>query len=217
MYLFKENKKVKIIFIICIAIFILTILIFLVKNNYKKNNLGNNMCNKSIEEIEKYILNISSYKAKMEVKIESNKNTNKYIIMQEYIAPNKFKQVVLEPENIKNLEIIYDGNNLSISNSKLSLNVIYKNYPYIVENDLSLNSFISDYKENKGSTFEEKGKIVLETKPNNENNYRYKKRLYIDKKADKIEKLLIEDINEKTLVYILYNEIKINDLDKIMH
>ena len=42
--------------------------------------------------------------------------------------------------------------------------------------------------------------------------YAYKKQLYLSKATSKPTKLIINDINEKNLVYILYNEIKINDL-----
>ena len=74
-----KNKRI----LICIVIVIFVVLIFLIffiKNHYKIFETGNNMSNKSIEEIEKYILNISSYEAKVSVTVESNKNTNKYVI-----------------------------------------------------------------------------------------------------------------------------------------
>ena len=40
------------------------------------------------------------------------------------------------------------------------------------------------------------------------------KKLYIDKNTAKPIKMEIEDINQKVLVYILYNEIKINSINK---
>lgn len=209
--LYKEQGKRKSFIIVIVMAIMIIILLFLIKNNYKKINLGNNMSNKSIEEIEEYILNISSYEAKVEVTIESNKNINKYVLEQKYIVPNKFKQTVLAPENIKNIEITYDGKSLRISNSKLNLNSIYGEHNYIADNSLCLDSFIADYKVNNGTIYEEKEKIILETKTNNDNNYRFNKKLYINKKTATIEKLEVEDINEKTLVYILYNEIKINE------
>ena len=63
-------------------IVIITFLAFFIKNNYKNLKVGNNMSNKSIEEIEEYILNISSYEAKIEMIVNSNKTTNKYVILQ---------------------------------------------------------------------------------------------------------------------------------------
>ena len=78
-------KNKKIIFISILVLAIVSILIFiLLKTNYKNKNFGNNMSNKNLEEIEKYILDISSYTAKMDVTVESNKNTNKYVMEQRY-------------------------------------------------------------------------------------------------------------------------------------
>ena len=90
-------KKFLIIFIIIILILCL---VFFIKNNYKTKNIGNNI-NKSADNLKEYILNISSYKANIEVTVYSNKNENKYIINQEYTTPNVCKQEVVEPTNIK--------------------------------------------------------------------------------------------------------------------
>ena len=48
----------------------------------------------------------------------------------------------------------------------------------------------------------------------NTNKYNTYKKLYLDKKTAKPIKMEIEDINKKMLVYILYNEIKINSINK---
>ena len=59
------------------------------------------MNNKSADEIEEYILNMNSYKAKAEITINSNKNTNKYLITEQYTnQDNTYKKEILEPENI---------------------------------------------------------------------------------------------------------------------
>lgn len=210
-------KKKRILTVIILILIILLFYIFFVKNNYKNLNSGNNMTNKSIEEVEKYILDISSYEARVSVTVESNKNINKYILKQEYIKPNKFKQIVLEPSSIEGLEIVYDGENLNVNNTKLNLSKVYKNYKYLTNNFLCLESFISEYKtekeKSKTKLYEKDNEVVLEI--NSETNkYISNKKLYIDKKTGNPTKLLIEDVNEKTLIYILYTEIKINDLNK---
>ena len=71
-----RNRKVIITIFVCIGLIASLILYFFYKNNYKTINLGNNI-NKSAEDIENYILNISSYEAKATIEVKSNKNTNK--------------------------------------------------------------------------------------------------------------------------------------------
>lgn len=209
-------KNKKIIFISILVLAIVSILIFiLLKTNYKNKNFGNNMSNKNLEEIEKYILDISLYTAKMDVTVESNKNTNKYVMEQRYEKGKKSKQKILEPANIEGLEIIYEDNKLTINNAKDNLKTMYENYPNLMENCLWLNAFIEDYKteknEGKVSIVEKNGKVIMATKTRNENNrYIYSKELHIDKEAGKIEKLVVQDINKKNLIYILYNEITVN-------
>ena len=211
-----KNKR-NLILVFLIFIVIIIILIFLLKNNYKISNLGNNMSNKNIEEIEKYILDISSYEATIDVTVESNKNTNKYLIKQEYIKDTISKQTVLEPSNIEGMEIIYKNNTLKLNNTRLNLSSVYENYNFAVDNYMWLDSFIQDYKNGKESnntTLKEENDIVtMKVNLQNQNNkYICNKTLYIDKKAGKPTKLVIQDINKKNLVYILYNEITLNGL-----
>ena len=214
----KTYDKKKIVTTIIIACIILISLIIFINMYYKNKNIGNNMSNKNIEEIEEYILNISSYKAKIEVKVESNKNSNKYILEQEYKKDNYSQQTVLEPSNIENMTMKYENNTLKLNYSKLNLSKIYESYTDLMNNYLWLNSFIEDYKgakESNDAIIKEEGKLILmETKTRNSNNkYVYNKQLTIDKETGKPSKLLIQDINKKNLVYILYNEITFNGLN----
>ena len=142
-----RTKNKRIIFLILIIILILMFfLINILKNNYKNLKTGNNITNKSKEEIEQYILNISSYEAKVSVTIESNKNTNSYVLIQRYVAPNKSSQTVLEPANIEGMQLYYDGNNLTITNTRLNLSKVYENYNYLSNNYLCLETFVNEYK-----------------------------------------------------------------------
>ena len=212
-------KKQKTIIFISIAIVILLLVLFFIIFSLKSNkfqNFGNTMSNKSVKEIEEYILNISSYEAKIEVTVKSNKNTNAYCINQKYMQPNIAKQEILEPSNIEGLQTIYDGNQLQIINSKLKANTIYENYPYMAENDLWLSSFCEDYKKDDKSICEEnENEIIMQTSKRKQDNLDpVKKTLKIDKKTGKPTELTIKDSNEKNTVYILYKEIKINGLKR---
>ncbi len=206
-------KKSKII-IFLIIIILLAIILFLVfsKNTAKVFKNGNT---KTSQEIVDYILNISSYNLKVTVEVNSNKNSNKYILKQQFVSPNISKQEVIEPSNIAGIKITNDGTNLKLENSNLNLNTIFENYNYLGDNCLDLICFIQDYKENPESQFiEEENQIIMKTKSENENRYTKNKVLYIDKQTCKPTKLEIKDNNEKTTVYILYNEVEINSTNK---
>lgn len=197
----KLNKKI-IIFIIIIILLIL--IIFFFTNKTKKIKFGNNS---SSQEIIDNILNISSYETVIEVEINSNKNTNKYIIKQKYIAPDISEQEIIEPENIQGIKIIKNKNELKIENSKYNLSKIYNDYEYMTDNCLDLNTFIENYKLNGKEIYEEKdNEIILCI----ETNHKYNKyiELYISKETGKPTKMEIKDNSKNTLIYILYREVK---------
>lgn len=205
-----KGKKI-FIFITILILFIIIIMFFFI-NKGKTKKIGNNS---SSQEIVDYILNISSYELTLNVEINSNKNSNKYILKQQYISPDVSTQEVLEPSNIQGIKIIKEGNNLKLVNTKLNISTVLENYDYIADNALDLNCFIEDYKSNEESEFEEKeNEIIMKTKSNNENKYTKNKVLYIDKNTGNPTKMEITDINKSTTVNILYKEVKINSLDK---
>lgn len=97
----------------------------------------------------------------------------------------------------------------------MNLSKIYENYSYISENSLCLYNFIEDYKkDSQAKYYENEDEIILEVKVEEGNKYNAYKKLYIDKKTLKPTKMEIEEVNKKMLVYILYNEIKINSINK---
>lgn len=205
----------KIIIISVLIIIVIILLIFFIKKAYNPSKTGNNISNKSLEDIKNYILNISSYEATLEVTVNSNKNTNKYILKQKCVMPDTFIQEVLEPENIKNLKTRYDGKTLKIENTRLNLTKIYEEYEHMANNTLFLSTFIENYKNDEGSNLKvENEKIVLECKTKNDNKYQNLQKLYISKNTGMPIKMEIKDANKNTLVYILYNEIKINSTKK---
>lgn len=174
---------------------------------YKTIKTGNNI-SKSSEDLIEYILNISSYEAKLEVTIKSNKTINKYLLEQYYLKPNYSKQVVKEPENIENLEIIYNGNNLEIRNTNLSLSKIYENYNYLNENILWLNFIINNCKNNYNAE-DNNDETILST---NIEKYNYNAKLYINKKTSLPIKIEVLDNSNQTKIYIEYKEIELNNI-----
>lgn len=182
--------------------------IFFYKNRVKDSKSGNN---KTSQEIVDYILNISSYEVQVTVNVTSNKNSNKYILKQTYQSPNISVQEVIEPSNIAGVRIENDGINLKIENSQLNLSTILENYNYLGNNCLDLYSFIEDYKQDEKAKYEEKDtEIIMKASSNIDNIYVQEKILHIDKNTQTPTQMEIKDNQQKTTIYILYNEVKVN-------
>ncbi len=199
----KHKILKKIIIIITLIAIFFTIFFYITKS--KKIKIGNNS---SSQEIIANILNISSYESIIEVEVKSNKNMNKYLIKQTYQSPNISKQEILEPENIKGIQITKTENEIKVENTKLNLTKLYQDYPYMTDNCMDLNTFIDKYQQNKKQEYEEKdNEIILEIE-NEKNPYIKTSLLYISKETGKPTKMEIKDNSKKTLIYILYREVK---------
>ena len=199
-------KKKTILFILIVIFLFLFFLI-----HYKTKNNGNNI-NKLIKNIDEYILNISSYEAKIELTIESNKTINKYKLEQLYYKPKLAKQIVKEPLSLENLTFIYDGQNIKVENTRIGLSKIYENYKYVNENALWLSFFVENY--NASSKVSETGHEIIIENNKQYSEYNVKQILHIDKKQKIPKKMEIYDNNKKIRIYIKYNEIILNKLDK---
>lgn len=201
----KLNKKI---FYLIIILFVIIIGFFISKKMIKNIKMGNNM---SSQEIVDYILNINSYKANINVQVNSNKNSNKYVLEQEHNTENGSTQVVIEPSNISGVKIVLKDGILKVENTNLNLSKIFENYKGLEDNSLDLISFIEDYKKYDKSGFEEnENEIVLKTKTDNQNKYQQNKILYINKEKKIPTKLIVEDNNQNTTINIQYNSIEIN-------
>lgn len=196
------NKKI---ILIIASILIIIAFISILTYIFMKN--GNNMSNLKEDDI-KDILNINGYNATLEIEVEANKNKTKYIVKQN-VENGKSRQEVIEPSNITGVITEYDGKNLKVINNSLNLVKTYEDYEYVVDNSLWLNSFIKEYKDTPNSKkYQKNNEIVLEIKKKEENKYNTYKKLYIDINTGKPTKMLVQDINQKTRIYILYTEIE---------
>ena len=198
-----KGKKI----ILGLIITVLVVLIIILLKSVIKNKINGN--NISSQEIVDRILNLNSYKTKIFVEVNSNKNQNKYILLQEYNTENGCTQEVVEPANIAGVKIIKKDNNLKIENSVLDLQTIFENYKGIEDNSLDLINFIKEYKENTNSNFEEKNEEII-MKTFSKNKYMQNKELYINKEKMLPTKLLIKDNNKNSTINIEYNEIELN-------
>lgn len=205
----KKNRRILLFIGIIIGTLLIIFFINFNKKDYKNINIGNNNSNKTLEEVEDYILNIHSFKATLEITIKSNKNTNKYVVSQTH-NENEDIQEVIEPENIKGVRLIHKGNSLKVENTSLKLEKIFDNYPYIESNSLWLNSFISEYETSEArNIFKQDENIIMQTEIKGDSKIKHKQ-LFLDAKTLKPTKLSIQGNNKNEIIYILYNKIELN-------
>ena len=202
-----KNKKIILIIAIVLAILITILIIF--KNNSAKNlKVGNNS---SSQEIVDYILNLNSYEAEIEVEVNSNKTTNKYVIKQKYSSNGSSSQEIIEPKEIQGLRIEKENNKITLENSKLNLSTTYENYEYLSDNCMDLISFVENYKQDEKANYEEKNnQIIMKVKDSGENKKISNKILYIDKKTAKPTKMEVIDDNQNITICIIYKEVNVN-------
>ena len=104
----KFIKSKKFLFIIlAIAILLVVISIIFSKKSYETINIGNNNLNKTLEEVEDYILNIKEYTATIKVTVNSNKNSNKYLIKQTHKEKNDEQEVSIYRKQYTLVKLFY--------------------------------------------------------------------------------------------------------------
>lgn len=204
-------NKNKVWILVGILVGIMMLIIFFLKFHYNFEKIGNTMTSKSEEEIIDSILNMHSYQATLSIEVETNKNKNQYVVRQSFSKDKEAEQEIIEPSNVAGIVTKYKDGELKLTNPRLSLEKVYENYSYVVDNCLWLDAFIADYqKYNTHTSNVQDDQIILEVKDEDSNKYNVYKKLYIDKKTGKPTKMIVQDINQKTVVYILYTEIEIS-------
>lgn len=208
-----EKRKINLKYIIILILILIVIIVagikIFTKNLVKTNKIGNNS---SSQEIVDYILNISSYEVTFDMTVYSNKNENKYTIKQQYQDENCSVQEIIEPNNITGLKIIQEPNKLTLENSKLNLSNVLENYKYIADSCIDLSTFIKEYKNDTNAIVkEENDTIIMQVASQSNNKYIKNKVLKIDRNTGNPISMEVKSDNNKTTIYILYNEVKINN------
>ena len=201
----KDNKYV----MLGLGLIVIVILFFVF--TYKNQKIGNTINNKSTDEIVRNVLSISSYKAIAEVTIQSNKTTNHYTVMQEYIHGQGWKQTMIEPEELAGVITSYHDGTITLENTNLGLQKLYESYEdyhYMNQNALWLSTFISGFT-GESTITENEEEIIVENRQNH-SPYLGNQILHISKKTKLPTEMKIQDNNKNTTIYIKYKEIQLN-------
>ena len=197
----KSKKKVFIFVLICIIIFSIFYYIFCILGNNKNRNQN--------EIVDNILKKLENYEADVTVSVMTNKNETIYNMKQIY-NKNESKTIINSPENIKGMVIENTNNTLKITNPIINMEKVYEDYDFILNNDLFLNVFINDYKNNSSEIHEQDNELILSIKLNNKTSTYIKyKELYLNKETKLPLKLEMKDDSQKTKICIIYNDIKI--------
>ncbi len=185
-------------------------LLFFLQNSDKNLESGNTNNIQTDEELERYILDIRSYRAQMTVSIQSNKTTNRYQMLQEWEKDGIAKMTIEEPENKKGIEIEQNQGTITVKHTQLGLSHIYAQEEEMLGNQLWLNTFIEQYAQDTNRTMKHtEEEIIMEATLQSEHPYYQYTQLHIDKKTKKPTQLVVQDKDKNHRIYILYNEIEI--------
>lgn len=194
------------IFIVAI-IFILVISVFYC---YKFFIPGNNKSVKDVNELNEYILNIKNYNLEAKITVNSNKNTNTYLLKETNEKGNLVTEIVSESTN-NGIVCEYKNESLTIKNTELGLPRIFADYKELFSNPIDLNSFIEDYKVDDKKEIKTKDDyyIVSVKNRNLQNKYTTHKVMYFSRSKSRIERIEIKDINNNQTIIIEYSSFKL--------
>lgn len=194
------------IFIVAI-IFILVISIFYC---YKFFIPGNNKSVKDVNELNEYILSIKKYSLEARITVNSNKNTNTYLL-KETNENGISKQEVINEITNNGVSLEYQDEKLTIKNTELGLPRVFADYKELFTNPIDLNSFVEDYKldDKKDVKTKDDYYIVSVKSMNSQNKYTTHKVLYFSRSKNQIEKMEVKDINNNQTIIIEYSSFKL--------
>ncbi len=147
------------------------------------------------------LLAIKNYSCKMDITYYSNKNTTKYLALQEYLSSGSYSMEFLDQDNLK---INYENSILKITSKLFETSMDYLNYEELNKNPLFLSYFINTYfnMENSDDINVSSNSINI-ILPNN-NQYLYSAELTFENELPHSLTYFDENGNQK--VNIIYSE-----------
>ena len=171
---------------------------------------GNTKSIENVNDLNEYLSKINDYSVEAKVTVNSNKNSNSYNLKQSRIE-GKCVQEISDINNSMKVIIENTKGKVIVKNTELSLENVFNNYDDVVKNSMGLDAFIEDYEsDDKKEILEKDGYYIISVKSkNSQNKYAKSKTLYFDKLNNRIEKIVVKDINNNEMVVIEYIKLEI--------
>ena len=179
----------------------------------KKNNI--NKPQSVYQKINKMLINLKSYKADVNIKYISNKNTCEYKLTQYCKADGKYKIEIKEPENSSGNIILCDGKKIYQFNSKINGRVNILSHENPERSEIFLTSFIKNYSKSLETSVGVanilKNKCtVLEAQIPGEHPFLSSEKLFIDNQSLKPVELIIYDKDNSERIVIVFSDFEYN-------
>jgi len=159
---------------------------------------------------------IESFSAVLEVTATSENTVNIYVVRQHFIAPNKFHEEVLAPENLVGMTYVFANGVVSIfppvNCDGISLEIAPNNRNYTLLPEFFERYFNSDYAVIAVSvdTSNDDSATILEVQLEGENIYRANQKLWLDNETLQPIKLETYNADGDVLISAVFTEFNFN-------
>ncbi len=170
---------------------------------------------KKPEDVQKFLMNLRSYKCDVVLAITNNRSTNVYKETHLYKYPDKYRIELTEPSDLKGQTTIFNGEKAYIYHPQINTYLETRNFSSTIEFSSFIGAFAEYFKNNGGARFKmeefrEKQCFVLEIPIEPQNPYRAVEKIWIDAESILPVKAEILDKDKKVSAQVLYENFEAN-------
>jgi outer membrane lipoprotein-sorting protein len=170
---------------------------------------------KKQEDVQKFLMNLRSYKCDVVLAVTNNRSTNVYKQTHLYKYPDKYRIEIIEPNGLKGQTTIYNGEKAYIFHPQINTYLETQNFKSTTAYSSFVGSFVEQFKNNGGARFnmeDFRGRpcFVLELPMEGKNPYRAVEKIWIDAEHILPVKAEILDKNKTVNVQVLYEKFEAN-------
>lgn len=167
------------------------------------------------EQIYKKYNQVNSYQCQVKMVVAGNKTTKEYVMNQYYKSPDRYKMVILEPEEIKGLTTVYVHNEVTTFQPEIQGKFTLLNYTPIDKSYIFLPDFFKTFYQSEQAsvtaTSQQKNRYtVLKADIPGNNIYRYSQGIWIENDTLLPYKIEVYDIKQRPVIRVIFEEVQIN-------
>ena len=167
------------------------------------------------EDVQKFLMNLKSYKCDVVLAVSNNKSTNVYKATHLYKYPDSYRIEVKEPNDLKGQTTIYSKEKAYIYHPQINTYFETQNFNSTMDYSAFVGAFVDYFKNNGGARFnmerfQDKDCFVLEIPVGKESRYRAIEKIWIDAERIVPVKAEILDKNNNVSAQILYENFEVN-------